>query len=575
MPNINGKAQQERTYDAIVVGSGISGGWAAKELTEKGLKVLMLERGKNMEHVTGYKGALNNPWDVKNRGMIPKEILDEHPVQSQCYAFQADNQYFWVNDKENPYQQDKTFNWLRGDHLGGRSLTWGKQSYRWSPMDFESNARDGHGVDWPIRYKDLEKWYDYVEGFAGISGNRDGLAQLPDGNFLPAMEMNCLETHTAEAIKKNWNDRRMIIGRVAHLTKPKEHHLKLGRGQCQLRNRCHWGCPYGAYFSSLSATIPAAKATGNLTIRSDANVSEVIYDEKTQRATGVRFIDRKTKQTEEYFAKIIFLNASTIGTTFVLLNSKSNRFPNGFGNDSGVIGHYLMDHHFMAGAAGDHDDFSDQYWSGRRPNGIYVPRFRNLPSKEQQKDYVRGFGFQGGADRGGWSRVNNKPGFGEALKKEMHDPGQWGFWLGGWAECLPYFENKVVLDDTKTDPHGLPLIRIDCEFKENEKAMRKDMQVCAAEMLEAAGHKNIRTFDDLDSTPPGHCIHEMGTCRMGKDPKTSALNGNNQMWNVPNVFVTDGACMASTACQNPSLTYMALTARAADFAVEKLKRGEL
>ncbi len=575
MPNINGKAQQERTYDAIVVGSGISGGWAAKELTEKGLNVLMLERGKNMEHVKGYTGALNNPWDVKNRGMIPKEILDEHPVQSQCYAFQADNQYFWVNDKENPYQQDKPFNWLRGDHLGGRSLTWGKQSYRWSEMDFESNARDGNGSDWPIRYKDLEKWYDYVETFAGISGSKEGLAQLPDSKYLPAMEMNCLERHTSEAIKKNWNDRRMIIGRVAHLTEPQEHHLKLGRGKCQHRNRCHWGCPYGAFFSSLSATIPAAMATGRLTIRTDANVSEVIYDEKTQRATGVRFIDRTSKQTEEYYAKIIFLNASTIGTTFVLLNSKSNRFPNGLGNDSGVIGHYLMDHHFSVGAMGSHDDFGDQYWSGRRPNGIYVPRFRNLPGKEQQKDYVRGFGFQGGAGRGGWSRVNGKPGFGESLKKEMHDPGQWSFWLGGWAEHLPNFDNKVTLDTSKTDPWGLPLLHIDCEFKDNEKAMRKDIMTCAAEMLEAAGHKNVQTFDDLATTPPGHCIHEMGTCRMGKDPKTSALNGNNQLWNVPNVFVTDGACMASTACQNPSLTYMAITARAADIAVSKLKKGEL
>jgi choline dehydrogenase-like flavoprotein len=387
--------------------------------------------------------------------------------------------------------------------------------------------------------------------------------------------MNCLERHTSEAVRKNWNDRRMIIGRVAHLTAPQEVHTKLGRGKCQMRNRCYWGCPFGAYFSTLSATMPAAMATGRLTVRTDANVSEVIFDEKTQRATGVRFIDRKTKQTEEYFAKIIFLNASTVGTTFVLLNSKSSRFPNGLGNDSGEVGHNLMDHHFLVGASASHDDFGDQYWAGRRANGIYVPRFRNLPGREQRKDYVRGFGFQGSADRGGWGRVDGKSGFGEAMKREMHDPGQWSFWLGGWAECLPYHDNKITLDDTKTDPHGLPLIRIDAQFRENELAMRKDIQTCAAEILEAAGHKDIRTFDDLKGAPPGHCIHEMGTARMGRDPKTSVLNGNNQLWSVPNVFVTDGACMASNACQNPSLTYMALTARAADIAVNKLKKGEL
>ncbi len=575
MPNINGKAQQARTYDAIVVGSGISGGWAAKELTEKGLNVLMLERGRNLEHKTDYKGALNNPWDVKNRGMIPQEVKDQHPVQSKCYAFQMDNQYFWINDKENPYKQDKPFSWLRGDHLGGRSLMWGRQSYRWSPMDFESNARDGNGSDWPIRYKDLEKWYGYVEGFAGISGSKEGLAQLPDGNFQPPMELNCVEAYTAGEIKKNWADRRMIIGRVAHLTDPQEVHKKLGRGACQFRNRCHWGCPFGAYFSSLSATIPAAMATGRLTIRTDANVSEVIFDEKTQRATGVRFVDRNTKQTEEVFAKIVFLNASTLGTTYVLLNSKSNRFPDGLGNDSGAIGHYLMDHHYGVGAFATHDGFTDQYYSGRRANGIYVPRFRNLPGKEQHKDFVRGYGFQGGAGRGGWGRVNGKPGFGVSLKDEMHDPGAWSMWLGGWGEHLPHFDNKVTLDTSKTDPYGLPMLRIDCEFRDNEKAMRKDIQVAATEMLEAAGFKGIQPFDNLADNPPGHCIHEMGTCRMGTDPKTAALNGNNQLWAVKNVFVTDGACMASTACQNPSLTYMALTARAADFAVRALKRGDL
>ncbi len=575
MPNINGKAQQERTYDAIVVGSGISGGWAAKELTEKGLNVLLLERGRNLDHVVDYKGALNNPWDVKFRGQIPQELKKQHDIQTQCYAFQIDNADFWINDQENPYIQDKPFNWFRGDHLGGRSLMWGRQSYRWSEMDFESNARDGFGVDWPIRYKDLAPWYDYVETFAGISGSKEGMAQLPDGQFLPPMEMNCVETHIAGKMKENWDDRRMIIGRVAHLTAPGEVHTKLGRGKCQFRDRCFFGCPYGAYFSSNAATLPAAKNTGRLTIRTNAIVSEVMFDEKKHRASGVRIIDKNSKQTEEFFSKIIFLNASTLGTTFILLNSVSNRFPNGFGNDSGVIGHYLMDHHFGVGAFGVHEGFTGQYVSGRRANGIYVPRFRNLPGREQSKNFVRGYGFQGSAGRGGWGRVNGRPGFGAGLKNEMHDPGPWSMWLGGWAECLPYFENKVSIDTTKTDAWGQPQLKIDCEFRDNEINMRPDIMQSAAEILEASGFKTVHPFDDLAATPPGHCIHEMGTCRMGRDPKTSALNGFNQMWASPNVFVTDGACMASTACQNPSLTYMALTARAAGFAVKALKRGDL
>lgn len=575
MPNINRKAQQERTFDAIVVGSGISGGWAAKELTEKGLKVLLLERGRNISHVADYKGMNNNPWDVPYRGMIPRELRERYHVQSQCYAFNIDNTDFWVDDSENPYIQDKPFNWLRGYHLGGRSLMWGRQSYRWSEMDFESNARDGHGVDWPIRYKDLAPWYDYVETFAGISGSNDGLPQLPDGQFLPPMEMNCLEQHVSESMRKNWDDRRMIIGRTANLTEVREPQAKVGRGKCQFRNRCHWGCPYGGYFSSLSATLPAAQATGNLTIRTDAVVSEVMFDEKKQRASGVRIIDRNSKQTEEYFAKIIFLNASTLGTTFILLNSKSNRFPNGFGNDSGVIGHYLMDHHYGVGAGGVYDGFADKYISGRRANGIYVPRFRNLPGKVQMKDFVRGYGFQGGAGRGGWGRAFGKPGFGASMKTEIHEPGPWSLWLGGWCEHLPDVRNQVSLDTTQTDQWGLPILKIDCEFRENEIAMRQDVMKTTSEIMEAAGLKDIHPFDDLVNNPPGHCIHEMGTCRMGRDPKTSALNGFNQMWASPNVFVTDGACMTSSACQNPSLTYMALTARAADFAVKELKRGNL
>ena len=459
--------------------------------------------------------------------------------------------------------------------FGGRSLMWHRMSFRFSEMDFESNARDGHGTDWPIRYKDLAPWYDYVETFAGITGSKENLPQLPDGVFQPPFEMNCLEQHTSEKIKENWDDRRMIIGRAAHLTKPTAVQKALGRGKCMTRNRCHNGCPFGAYFSSNSATLPAARNTGNLTIRPDAIVSEVIFDNDKQRAKGIRIIDRNTKQTEEYFAKVVFLNASTLGSTSILLNSVSNRFPNGFGNDSGVIGHYLMDHHFGVGVRAAFDGFNDKYYHGRRPIGIYVPRYVNLPDKEQHKDFVRGYGYQGSCYRNGWGRIMQKTGMGQALKNELQNAGEWRISLGGWGEQLPDFDNKVSLNTSKTDQWGLPILKIDAEFKENEIAMRQDIMKTAQEMLEAAGYKDIEPYDNLATTPPGHCIHEMGTCRMGKDPKTSALNGFNQMWAAKNVFVTDGACMTSSACQNPSLTYMALTARAADHAVRELKRGDL
>lgn len=573
--HLNVHAQPQRTYDAIVVGSGISGGWAAKELCEKGLKVLVLERGQNLVHGRDYASTMNAPWNLPHRGWLTQQLKERYPIQSQCYAFAEDNIDFWVNDSEQPYIQVRPFNWLRGSRLGGRSLLWARQSYRWSDLDFEANARDGHGVDWPIRYKDLAKWYDYVETFAGVSGGAEGIPQLPDGRFLPAMEMNCLEQHTAESMKKNWKDRRMIIGRVANLTEAKAHHQALARGQCQYRNRCQWGCPYGAYFSSVSATLPAAQRTSNLTIRTDAIVNSVIYDEKKQRATGVRIIDANSKQMEEYFAKVIFLNASTLGTTFILLNSISSRFPNGLGNDSGVIGHYLMDHHKQAGANGIHEGFQDQYYTGRRANGTYIPRFRNLPGQAAMKSFLRGYGFQGGASRAGWNRVDEKPGFGVSLKAEIRQPGLWQMWIGGYGEQLPHFENDVSLDTGKTDTWGQPLLKVDAQWRENERNMRADMAQTAAEILEAAGYKTIRPFNDLDNNPPGHSNHEMGTCRMGRDPKTSALNGWNQMWAVKNVFVTDGACMTSSACQNPSLTYMALTARAADFVVTALKRREI
>lgn len=564
--NVNIRAEKENTYDAIVVGSGISGGWAAKELCEKGLKTLVLERGRNVEHVKDYTTAMMAPWEFPHRLNHTLEMKENHPIQSQCYAFDEGTKQFWVNDKENPYNQVKPFNWLRGYQVGGRSLMWGRQVYRWSDVDFEANAKDGYGTDWPIRYKDVEPWYDYVESYIGISGQAEGLPQLPDGKFMKAMEMNCLEKHVAERIKEKYNDRIITIGRVAHVTE--KHH---DRGPCQFRNLCARGCPFTGYFSSNGVTLPAAAKTGNLTLRPDSIVLEVLYDENKKKATGVRIMDAHTLQTTEYYANIIFLNASTIGTTGVLLNSVSNRFPNGFGNDSEQVGHNLMDHHFGVGAGGEFDGFQDQYYnSGRRPNGIYIPRFRNISAATKRNDYVRGFGYQGGADR---NRGTSFDGIGIQLKEVQTEAGTWTMGVGAWGEHLPYYENKVTLNKNKKDKYGLPTLDIDCEFKENELAMRKDMLESAKEMMEAAGIKNIGTYDSMP--PPGHCIHEMGTARMGRDPKTSVLNEFNQVHAAKNVFITDGSCMASSACQNPSITYMALTARAVDHAVKELKKGNV
>ena len=564
--NINNKAVAQNTYDAIVVGSGISGGWAAKELCEKGLKTLVLERGRNVEHVKDYTGTTLDPWELKHHGNRTQQDKKDSPIQSKCYAYNEVSKHFFVNDVENPYSQVKPFDWIRGYHVGGRSLTWGRQCYRWSDVDFEANAKDGHGVDWPIRYKDIAPWYDYVEPFVGISGSLEGLPQLPDGKFLPPMEMNCLEKHVAERMRKEFSDgRRMIIGRTAN------HTQRVGdRGPCMYRNKCHEGCPFGGYFSSNSATIPAAMKTGNLTLRPFSIVTEVIYDKENKRAKSIRIIDAETMKTEEYFAKIIFLNASTLGTALILLNSVSDAFPNGLGNSSEQVGHNLMDHHYGVGASGSYDGFQDQYIYGRRPNGIYIPRFRNISEKTKRTDYVRGFGYQGGASRG---RPWSADGVGEELKDQLLEPGNWGMGIGSWGEHLPYYENKATLNKDKKDKWGLPTLDIDCEFKANELAMRKDMMNSAAEMLEKTDIKNVSTYDSMPA--PGFCIHEMGTARMGHDPKTSVLNGFNQMHEVKNVFITDGACMASSACQNPSITYMALTARAVDHAVKELKKGDV
>jgi len=556
----------EHHFDAIVIGSGVSGGWAAKELCEAGLKTLMLERGRDVKHVVDYPTAHTNPWEVPLANKVSWETTQDYPVQSQTGYFGQETLHWWINDRENPYTQEKPFSWIRGDHVGGRSLLWSRQSYRWSDLDFGANAADGHGVDWPIRYKDIAPWYDKVESFIGVSGQEEQLPQLPDGKFLPPMEMTCVEKYLRDKIRENFDDRILTIGRTTNLTQ--QHN---GRGPCMYRNRCIRGCPFGAYFSSQSSTLPAAQATGNLTLRPHSVVNEIIYDSKTQRATGVRFIDAETLETHEYFARIIFLNASTLGSTFVLLNSRSERFPKGLGNDSGELGHNLMDHHHQAGANASTDMFADMYYYGRRPNGIYIPRFRNIG--KQQMDYVRGFGYQGGSGRSGWERGEWSDAIGEELKSEMQTPGPWGMYLGAFGECLPYHDNRVSLNHELRDKFGLPTLNIHCEYKDNEKKMRKDMANSAAEMLEAAGFRDVAPFDR--NTTPGLGIHEMGTARMGRDPKTSVLNEFNQIHAVKNVFVTDGACMASSACQNPSLTYMALTARAANHAVAELKRGNL
>ena len=563
--NLNTKSKEQNTYDAIVVGSGISGGWAAKELTQKGLKTILLERGRNVEHITDYPTAMLKPWEFRHRQRDTLTIKENHPIQSKCYAFDEGTQHFWINDKENPYNEVKPFDWLRGDHVGGRSLMWGRQVYRFSDLDFEANLKDGHGVDWPIRYKDIAPWYSYVEKFVGVSAQAEGLSHLPDGEFLPPMEMNCVEKHAASKIKNHFENRIITIGRTAHATRNVNGRL------CHYRNLCARGCPHGGYFSSNSATLPVAFETGNLTLRPHSIVTEVLYDEDKKKATGVRVLDQETMEVQEFYAKIIFLNASTLGTSQILLNSVSNVFPNGLGNSSEQIGHNLMDHHYGVGAGGSIDGFEDKYVYGNRPNGIYVPRFRNLNGQTKRQDYVRGFGYQGGGYRG---RGTGGPiGIGAEFKESKTIPGQWGMGLWSWGEHLPYYENKVTLNKEKLDKYGMPTLDIDCEFKENELAMRKDMKDSAVEMLEVAGFKNIYGSDSMPA--PGNCIHEMGTARMGHDPKTSVLNKWSQMHDVSNVFITDGSAMTSSACVNPSITYIALTARATDYAVKELIKQNL
>lgn len=553
------------TFDAIVVGSGISGGWAAMELCKKGLKTLLLERGRNVEHLKDYPTANLNPWDFEYRLNNTPQFIADSPIQST--GTNAGNALFYVNDKDHPYVQEKPFSWYRGYQVGGRSLTWGRQCYRLSDLDFEANLKDGIGVDWPIRYRDIAPWYSYAEKHIGVSGNKEGLSQLPDGDFLPPMELNCIEHHLNDSIRKNTGDRLLTIARVANLSKGWD-----SRGPCMNRNLCSRGCPFGGYFSSNSSTIPAAMQTGNLTLRPFSIVAEVLYNENTQRAKGVRVIDTETQESFEYYAKVIFLNASTIATAGILLNSKSARFPNGMGNDSGELGHNLMDHHSSAGASGKHAGYKDKYYKGRRPCGFLIPRYRNLKDDEQL-GYKRGFNIQGHGERSEWPDTMHNSGFGVDFKKQLTTPGPWTVWMAGWGECLPYHDNQISLNATQKDKWGLPLINVNFSFRDNEDKMMDDIKATCGQMLEAAGFTDIETFNY--KKPGGSTVHEMGTARMGRDAKTSVLNGNNQLHAVKNVFVTDGSCMTSSASQNPSLTYMALTARACDFAANELKKGNI
>ena len=563
--------EEQDSYDAIVVGTGISGGWAAKELCEAGLKTLVLERGRMVKHIDDYVTANKDPWDFPNAGEPTQKIIEQQPKQNRTgYTTDQASHMWFVNDLEHPYNETKRFDWMRGYHLGGRSLQWGRQSYRWSDIDFNANKKEGVAIDWPVRYKDIAPWYSKVENYIGVSGEALGLPQLPDSEFLPMMELNCVEQHFREKVAENFDGRVVTAGRTAHLTGTKQFD---GRSKCQYRNRCIRGCPFGAYFSSLSSTLPAAEATGNMTLRPDSIVHEVMYDPNTKKATGVKVIDRVTKETHEFKAKVIFLCASAIASTSILMQSKSDAFPNGMGNESDQLGRNIMDHHLGVGARGNFDGFEDKYYKGRKPSGIYIPRFRNLGGSSDRSDYTRGFGYQGGASRGNWEDTVAELAYGAELKDAVLKPGGWQFGMTGFGEVLPYEENRFTMDYDKLDDWGLPTVTFDAEFKENEWKMREDMKESAVDMLTKAGLKDVTPYDNPGALGLG--IHEMGTARMGRNRKTSVLNGNNQLHDVPNVYVTDGSFMTSASCVNPSLTYMAFTARAANHAVNELKKGNI
>ncbi|KGK32182.1 GMC oxidoreductase [Cellulophaga sp. E6(2014)] len=563
---------QHEKYDAIVVGTGITGGWAAKELCENGLKTLVLERGPMVAHIKDYKTMNDDNWDYDLKGELSKEDKKKYHIQKRIgWAPTEDSKHFFVNDLEHPYEETKRFDWIRGYHVGGRSLTWGRQSYRWSDLDFEANKKDGHGVDWPVRYKDISPWYDKVEEYIGVSGQKLGLKQLPDGKFQPPMDLNCVEKDLQKSMTEKFEDGRLLtIGRVAHIT-DKEKPIE-GRQPCQYRNRCWRGCPFGGYFSSNSSTLPAAERTGNMTLRPNSIAYEVIYDDTTKKATGVKIIDAETNEKITFNADVIFLCASSMASVGILLQSKSERFPNGLGNDSDALGRGIMDHHYQLGANAKVEGYLDKYYKGRRPNGFYIPRFVNLDESSEKKDYLRGFGYQGGASRGSWTDAVAEMGYGAALKENILKPGQWQIGATGFGEFLPYDENRVTLSVSKKDKWGLPQLNFDVEFKENEYNMREDIKTQIAAILTEAGFKDVNVYDK--ETGPGLGIHEMGGARMGHDAKTSIVNKYNQIHTVPNVYVTDGAFMSSSSCVNPSLTYMAFTARAANHAAEQFKLGK-
>jgi len=570
MSNFNIDSTKNRTYDAIVIGSGISGGWAAKELTGKGLRTLVLERGRDVRHVVDYPTTMLQPWEFEHRGQLPYEVKQENPIVSKCYAFYEGTTQFFAKDKEHPYVQEKPFDWIRGYQVGGKSLLWARQTQRWSNFDFEGPARDGFAVDWPIRYNDLAPWYSYVEKFAGITGNKDGLDTLPDGEFLPPHDLNCVEKYFKEQVSKNYKDRHIIIGRAAHITKAQPIHLQQGRAQCQHRTICERGCPFGGYFSSNASTIPWAMKTGKMTLRPDSVVHSIIYDEKKGKATGVRVIDANTKEMIEFYAKIIFVNAAALNTNLILLNSTSNRFQNGLGNDSGVLGKYVAFHNYRARVSGEYDGLLDSTTDGRRPNSGYIPRFRNV--YKQETDFLRGYaaGFDGRR-----IEYNSSEGIGEDLKANLGKVTRGGWSVGShmMGETIPKHESTVKLDAMLKDKYGIPQLRASVAFDDNDDKMLKDFHEQLGEMYHKAGFTNIKLIDT--QRLPGNENHEMGGIRMGKDAKTSMLNAWNQLHHCKNVFVTDGACMTSTATQNPSLTYMALTARAADYAVKQLKALKL
>jgi choline dehydrogenase-like flavoprotein len=565
-----GSSKDKVSFDAIVIGSGISGGWAAKEFCEKGFKTLLLERGRNVVHMKDYPTTNMKPWEFKHRGQIPEEIQEKNPVVSRCYAFREDAMHFFCKDTDHPYVQEKPFDWIRGYQVGGKSILWARQTQRWSQFDFEGPARDGFAVDWPIRYNDLAPWYSYVEKFAGISGNKDGLDILPDGEFLPPLELTCVENYFKDFVGKNYKDRHVIYARCAHLTEPQPVHLQQGRGKCQGRNLCQRGCPFGGYYNSNSTTIPWAERTGNLTLRPFSVVHSIIYDEHKQKAVGVRVIDANSKQALEFFAPVIFVNASALNTNLILLNSISGRFPRGLGNDNGLLGKFVAFHNYRARISAKYDGFKEFRTDGGRPTSAYIPRFRNV--HRQETDFLRGYAAGFSAFR---IKDINTEGFGENLKANLSAThwGDWGVGSHMMGETIPKETNFVKLDPSHKDEWGVPLLSISVEYDDNDEKMTNDFIQQMSEMYTKAGFTDIHTSDSKQA--PGLDIHEMGGVRMGRDPKTSLLNKWNQLHTCKNVFVTDGACMTSTSTQNPSLTYMALTARAVDFAASSMKKNEL